>query len=1110
MWGGDGRHAGLAAELGEWWEDLWQRRTGSRVVLVAVPSGWGRTTVLDRFEEGIDARDDAPVTLTLRIEGQAMRALETAGLRAQALARALEVQVLRADLSEATEQRRLVKLLGLDEPVGREQLGLGVANLFFSGLTAGISFLLAGLAAAAAGKAWDDSPAGQDGALARAARAVAAVSVEAPVTVVIDDADCLDEDLAVTLVENLTARQGSQVFIIAVVDPSSALSHAFRSRVRQGLTSGLVYNAEADPDMGYESRLELARQLRSNLPDAGPRRIAQRTATFGEVFTVAAAPRLAEIEPDEDEDAVRAVVDAATSGRLNRPAPSLEATMIAWAGGLVHVRQAARALGILGAARDEDDPDVRRWESLERLADPAAPRLADQVATGLSGAQRRDMAAAFLDEALTLTQDPGASLVGKVAALQAAHRIRTQLTAPGQLPRAQRELAAALEALGDSAVALQVASEALAEWPAGGECRAERDELSAAVIRLSRAAPQASVNPLAEQLIAEAQAGGAATGLEARIWAAVVLLDTPGQREGALALAGQVAADLDAAGSLGPAGDQWRLLLAYHVGRAGLPDLTARLLTPLTISADPARQDAAAVVRHAVGGPGADTRLQNILLEANFAALPPGAEDDRLRLHHALAVNHATLGEYRSALDHGQQELDLRTRIQGPCHPGTLDTRQTIATWTGLSGNPAEALDQCQELLKYEEQVLGPGAPPTLTARYGIARWTGECGDAAEALRLYRGLLPDMERVLGPRHIDTLSARGGIASWTGECGNVAGALRLFQDLLYDEEQLLGLRHSSTMTTRQNIAGLIGKCGDAAGALRLFQELLRDQEQVLGPRHPDTLNTRGNLASWTGKCGDVAAALRLFQELRADEEQVLGADHRVTLTTRHEIARLTGEHGGAAEALRLFQELLPDQQQALGSYHPDTLTTRVNIGTWTNKCGDISAALRFYQELLPDLEQFLGAEHLFTLSTRHCIAGWTGQCGDAARALRLYQELLPDLERALGPDDPSTLTACFNTASLTSECGDGAGALRLYQELLPDLEQGLGHDHPVTLSARFNTASLTSECGDGAGALRLYQELLPDLEQALGHDHPATLSARANVVRLAGQGNATGP
>jgi tetratricopeptide (TPR) repeat protein len=851
MGGGSGRHAELAGELVEWWEDLWQAHTGSRVVLVAVPPGWGRTTVLDRLA-GAAGADDAPVTLIVPIEGQALRALETVGLRAQALARALQVQVLRADLDEAAEQHRAVERLGLDEPVGRAQLGLGVANLFFSGVTAGISFLLAGLAVTAAGKAWDDSPAGQDGALARTARAVAAVSVQAPVTVIIDDADCLDEGLAVTLVENLTARQGSQVLIIAVVDPGSALPAALRSQVRRGLTSDLVCDAEADPDMGYESRLELARQLCPDLPDAGARRIAQRATTFAEVFTVAAAPRLAEIEPSADEEAVRALVDAAVSGRLTRPTPSLEATVIAWAGGLVHARQADRALGILGVTRTEGDPDVRRWESLERLADPAAPRLADQVATGLTGGQRRDMAAAFLEEALALAADPEADLAGKVAGLRAAHRVRADLPAPARdLPRAQCALVAALEALGDQAAALQVASEAIAGWPAEGEHQGERDALAAAVIRLSRATPQAPPGPLAEQLIAEAVAGGAAVGLEARIWAAIVLLDTRGQREAALTLADQAAADLAARSGLGTAGDQWRLLLAYHAGRVGLTDLATRLLTPLITSGDSELQKRARVVQRAVDGPGADIRLQNILLEAELDTLPPEADDDRLRVHHALAANYDHLGDYRQALVHGQHELGLRTHIQGPRHPGTLTTRGNIARWTGESGDPAGALRRFEELLPDMEQVLGPRHPYTLIIRGSIAAWIGERGDQAGALRRYEELLPDMEQVLGPRHPETLNIRGNIAAMTGLSGDQAGALRRYEELLPDMEQVLGPRHPDTLTARGNIAAFTGQCGDRAGALRRYEELLPDMEQVLGPRHPDTLNIRGDIASLTG-------------------------------------------------------------------------------------------------------------------------------------------------------------------------------------------------------------------------------------------------------------------
>ena len=1027
---GAGRHADLATELGEWWEDLWRAHTGSRVVLVQVPAGWGRSTILDRFAKAITRREDTPVTFTARVNGQDLRD-ETLGIQAEKLRVCLTAAMRPPPVAEEEEEDshpfhaeepgralRAVELLGLDEPGGQAQLVLGIGGLF-AGPTAGVSFLLVALAAGAAQKAWYASPAGQDGALARSARAIAAVSVSAPVVVIIDDADCLYKGLAVTLVENLTARQDSQVLIVATVDPGSALVTAL-TQMRYGLAEGLVNTAEADPDMGYQSRLELARRLRPNLPDAAARRIAQRTTTFTEVFTVATARALAETGPGEDEDRLLAVVDAAAGAPLALPAPSREAAVIAWAGGLVHARQADRALDILRATRNEHDPDVRHWESLERLASPPTRRLEEQVTADLGPGTRRAMAAAFLDEALTLAQDPQPSLIDKVAALRAAHQVRHDLPAAGQLPQAQCELVAALEALGDHAAALKVADEALAEWPSGDEHPGERDMLQATVIRLTHATSRASPGALAEQLIREAIAGGAAAGLEARIWAANVLLDTPGQREAAVALARQLTAELEARSGLGAVGDRWRLLLAYHVGRAGLPDLTTRLLAPLVTSADPARQDAASMVRRATRGPGADTRLQNILLEAELDALAPGADDDRLRIHHTLAANYHILGDNRQALAHGQHELDLHTRIHGPRHPYTLVTRANIASWTGLSGDHAAALRLYRDLLPDMEQVLGPRHHDTLATRCGIADWTGQCGDRTGALDLFRELLPDMEQVLGRRHPDTLVTRSKIAQWTGESGDPAAALRLDRELLPDMEQVLGPRHPDTLVTRAEIASLTGQCGNPAAALRLYQELLPDREEVLGPRHPDTLVTRAEIASLTGQCGNPAAALRLYQELLPDREEVLGPRHPDTLVTRAEIASLTGQCGNPAAALRLYQELLPDMEQVLGPRHPDTLATRVSIAAPTGQCGNPAAALRLFRELLPDMEQVLGHRHPDTLVARASIAGWTAGIGDRAAALRLFRELLPDMEQVLGPRHPHTLAIRVGIDHLASE------------------------------------------------------------------------------------------
>jgi hypothetical protein len=144
------------------------------------------------------------------------------------------------------------------------------------------------------------------------------------------------------------------------------------------------------------------------------------------------------------------------------------------------------------------------------------------------------------------------------------------------------------------------------------------------------------------------------------------------------------------------------------------------------------QQDAAAAILRAISGPHADIRLQIVLLQDELAGTPADADDDLLRLHHTLAANHDTLGEYHPALHHGSRELPLRRRIQGDDHPETLRARNNIAAWTGRCGDPAEALRLYQELLPDQVRVLGPGHPDTLTTRSNIAYWTEHLSASAQ------------------------------------------------------------------------------------------------------------------------------------------------------------------------------------------------------------------------------------------------------------------------------------------------------------------------------------------------------------------------------------------
>jgi hypothetical protein len=910
------RHHAVLEELTEWWEDVRDSGIGSRVVLVPVPPGWGASAVLDGFRDLVE--DPAgPVTITISLGDVPLAS------------RAIEAGALRDELMTPFVRSRAAELLGLDRASGDVQLGLGIGGLFVSGLAVTVPLLMGSLLATVAENWWDNRPAGQQGMVARAARLVAAVSTAAPVAVIIDDADRLDPGLAVTMIENLASRYEGRVLVVAVVGLESTLTAELRSPDRYGLL-GRVQKADIDLDMDDVARAAVAREMCPWLSDEVIDRIARRTQTFTEVFAVATSDRLAELA-DASGPSVREAVDAVISAKRTREEVSVQAGVLGWAGGAVTIRQADRALQVLGADAQHNDPWVIRSGGLARLNDPVSPRVAEYIAA-MSKHDRCQLAAVMLEEAVGIARDPEATLVERVVARLTAHRVRADLGARNGLTEAQCLLIRGLERLGDPDAARQVANEALAELPEDTPAR-ERAELLKAALRLAR--PDEDEDPVIREAVTLATTDGAILGLEARVWAAVNLLRRPSQRESALTLAEQVTGELARMPGRDETANQWRVLLAFHLGQAGHSALSRQLLNPVISSGTTGQQEAAQAMLRALDAPRADTQLQIIILEAELAVTPPGAEDDLLRLHHALSRDYHDLGDYQSALRHGTDQLQLSLRLLGPGHPQTLLTRQWCAWWTYTCGYRGEALQLLRDLVPDLILVFGPDHEGVLSTRDLIARCIGESGDSAEALRLSLKLLPDLIRTLGPDHHGVLATRGHIARWTGECGESAQALQLYLELLPDKIRLLGSNHPDVLDSRGSIAFWLNACGDSARALRMSQELLLDQIRILGRGHPEVLMTRNNIAGWTYESGDVAASLRLLRELLPDMIHALGRDHPSVLTARSNVAGLTDKCGGRSEALELSQKLLPDMIRVLGHDHPLTLATRSIIADWTS-------------------------------------------------------------------------------------------------------------------------------------------------------------------------------
>lgn len=272
-----------AAELVQWWEGIRQGNVGSHAVLLAGPSGWGRSTVLDQLPAST-SRADAQAGLVVRISGRSLPG--GPGPQATALRDCLLTAQVRRQAAALLCRSRLPSTVRLPS-TARPAKG----SLLMSAMAGTISLVLTGLAATIAGRAADDCPDSEDGAAARAARTVAAVSASVPILVVIDDADYLEPGLAVTVIENLIDHHDSPVLVIAAVDLASDLEAALTSRARHGRTAGRVHRAASDPRMGRRSRAELAEELSPHLTAAEVQQLAQQTRTFAEIFAAARSAR---------------------------------------------------------------------------------------------------------------------------------------------------------------------------------------------------------------------------------------------------------------------------------------------------------------------------------------------------------------------------------------------------------------------------------------------------------------------------------------------------------------------------------------------------------------------------------------------------------------------------------------------------------------------------------------------------------------------------------------------------------------------------------------------------------------------------------------------------
>jgi tetratricopeptide (TPR) repeat protein len=318
-----------------------------------------------------------------------------------------------------------------------------------------------------------------------------------------------------------------------------------------------------------------------------------------------------------------------------------------------------------------------------------------------------------------------------------------------------------------------------------------------------------------------------------------------------------------------------------------------------------------------------------------------------------------------------------------------------------LGDSATQAVAFSEQLTADLERALGPDHPGTLNSRNSLAAAYRAAGRADDAIQLFQQTLVSRVRLLGPEHPDTQMSQNNLAAAYHDAGRISEAILLYELTLAARERLLGADHPRTLNSRGNLAAAYQDAGRIDEAIPLFEQILAARERLLGTDHPDTVNSRNKLAIAYRDADRADEAIPLFEQTLADCQRLGGADDAKTLAVWVNLATAYRDARRAAEAIPLMEQVLAARARLLGADHANTLAARNYLAAVYLDAGRIADVVPLFEQTLAVRERLLGTDHPSTLASRNNLANAYRDAGRADEAIAQHEQNLGRLRAASG-------------------------------------------------------------------------------------------------------------
>ncbi len=249
-----------------------------------------------------------------------------------------------------------------------------------------------------------------------------------------------------------------------------------------------------------------------------------------------------------------------------------------------------------------------------------------------------------------------------------------------------------------------------------------------------------------------------------------------------------------------------------------------------------------------------------------IAAADPELEASRLEL--LAGLGGALLG--RDRIDDAAVVIDECVRAHrerfGDDDPRTWKAEALHATVLANRGQLEDARAAREALVDRYAARFGPAADETLEAQSALAQVQHALGELTASEAAFRSVWERRAETLGPRHPETLMARQSVVEVIAEHGRLAEADAALAELIATYDEVLGPRHEQTASAMALRAKVLRRLDRPDEAVALATTALEVARTVKGEDHLDTLRARNNLALLMTDAGDLADAERIYGEL----------------------------------------------------------------------------------------------------------------------------------------------------------------------------------------------------------------------------------------------------